>query len=468
MAKQFCLTPVDVPEIETTNRRICTSVPHSDAVKIIEELREYEPASMSGQPPVVWDRAVGYNVYDKWGNKWIDFSSCVVVANTGHCNPQVQKAISDMTEHQLLSNYCFPSEIRARLTKKISEFAPEGLNKVFLLSTGSESTECAIKLARTYGQKTGGPRKIKIVTFEDAFHGRTMGSQMAGGIPGGKTWIVNVDKDFHNVPFPNSFKYEWADPTNPDYSDEKCFEEIIRPLVEQGINFDEIAGIMTETFQGGWAELLPAGVAGILRDFCDKHNIVLIFDEVQAAFGRAGKRFGFEHTGITPDLICCGKGISSSLPLSCVIGKKDIMDLYGPNQMTSTHTGNPLSCAASLASISYLLENDLISHAAEMGNVCRDKLAEIQNKYKDVIGFVKGAGLVWAVVFTKKGTKEIDPDFAHDVVELSMRKGLLFFAPVGAGATLKICPPLVINEEALLEGLDAFEEAIGEAAALRG
>ncbi|MDR1754897.1 MAG: aspartate aminotransferase family protein [Eubacterium sp.] len=465
MAKQFCLTPVDVPEVETKNRRICTSIPHRDAVKIIEELREYEPISMSGQPPVVWDKAVGYNVYDRWGNKWIDFSSCVLVANTGHCNPNVQKAVSDMVDHQLLNNYCFPSEIRAKLVKKISEFAPEGLDKVFLLSTGSESTECAIKLARTYGQKVGGKKKIKIVTFDDAFHGRTMGSQMAGGTPAGKTWIVNVDKDFHNVPFPNSFKYEWADPAHPDYSDEKCFEAIMKPLVEQGVDFDEISGIMTETFQGGWAELISVGVARILRDFCDKHNIVLIFDEVQAAFGRTGKRFGFEHMEIVPDLVCCGKGISSSLPLSCVIGKKEIMDIYGPNQMTSTHTGNPLSCAATLASIDYLLEHDLISHVSGMESVCRDKLEQIRKKYKDVVGFVKGVGLVWAIVFTKSGTKEIDPDLAHDVVESAMRKGVLFFAPVGTGATLKVSPPLVIDKEALLEGLSVLDEAIGEALA---
>ncbi len=152
--KQFNLKPKKVPKINTKYRTINTEIPNPESVDIINQLRKYEPNSMTGQPPVVWDKAIGINVYDKWGNKWIDFSSCVVVANVGHCNPKIQQAIISMTEHGLLNNYCFPSEIRAKLTKKIIEdIAPEELDKVFLLSTGSETTECAIKLARTNGIK---------------------------------------------------------------------------------------------------------------------------------------------------------------------------------------------------------------------------------------------------------------------------------------------------------------------------
>ncbi len=466
--EQFDLRPKEVPHIHTKYRTIQTTIPNPESVAIIEGLRKYEPISMSGQPPVVWDRAEGINVYDAQGNRWIDMSSCVVVANAGHCNPRVKQAILDMVQHGLLNNYVFPSAIREKLTKKIIEVTPPELEKVFLLTTGAESTECAIKLARTYTRRHD-PDKNIVVTFEDGFHGRTLGSQMAGGSPRDKQWIRNLDPDMVQIPFPNSFKYEWADQTRSDYSDDRCFSKLLEHLERAGIkNHDKISAIMTETFQGGWCELIPAGVLQRLRRFCDAHHIVLIYDEVQGGFGRTGKMFGFMHGGIVPDLVCCGKGISSSLPISCVAGRKEIMDLYGPGEMTSTHTGNPVSCAAALASIEYIVENDLAGHCAEMEKVMAKRVAAIQQKYPDWIGFAKGVGLAWAIIPVIPGTKELDCAFAHDVVRIAMEKGVLMFAPVGSGATLKLVPPLVITEDALLEALDVIDESIAQAIAERG
>ena len=470
MAKgtQFDLTPKAVPMVHTKYRTIQTPIPNEQSVEIIERLRKYEPRSMSGQPPVVWDRASGINVFDAQGNRWIDFSSCVVVANAGHCNPEVQDAIVKMTEHGLLNNYVFPSEIRSRLVEQIVAVAPEGLDKVFLLTTGAESTECAIKLARTF-TRAQDPEKNIVVTFLDAFHGRTLGSQMAGGSANDKRWIRNLDPDTIQIPFPNSFKYEWADQSRADYSDDVCFQKMMDALKDAGVtNFDKISAIMTETFQGGWCELMPSGVLRKLREFCDAHQIILIYDEVQGGFGRTGKMFGFMHAGIVPDLVCCGKGISSSLPLSCVIGRQDIMDTYGPGEMTSTHTGNPLSCAGALASIRYILEHDLVGHCAEMEKVAAKRVAAIKEKYLEHIGFAKGVGLAWAIVPVVPGTRELDCAFAHDVVRICMEKGVLMFAPVGSGATLKIAPPLVIEEEALNEALDVLDEAIAQAVKERG
>ncbi|MDX1357844.1 MAG: aminotransferase class III-fold pyridoxal phosphate-dependent enzyme, partial [Clostridia bacterium] len=186
-------------------------------------------------------------------------------------------------------------------------------------------------------------------------------------------------------------------------------------------------------------------------------------DEVQAGFGRSGKLYSFQHYDVKADLVCCGIGISSSLPLSAVIGRPDVMVLYGPNKMTSTHTGNPVCCAAALANINYMLENDLIGRSAELGKVLEERLDKMVAKYPEYIGNCEGKGLVKALVFVKKGTKEIDPDLAHDIVRISIENGLLFFAPVGAGSTIKVCPPLIITEDALLEGLDILDEAIAEA-----
>ncbi len=169
------------------------------------------------------------------------------------------------------------------------------------------------------------------------------------------------------------------------------------------------------------------------------------------------------HAEITPDLICCRKGITSDMPLSSVIGWRDVIDLYGPNEMTSTHSGNPVYSAAALASIQQILEEDLTGNANKLQDVCHDRLTALQQKYPHHIGFVSGYGLVWAIVFTKPGTREFDMDLAHNIVERSMQKGLMFFAPVGSGSTIKVCPPLVINKEALVEGLDVLEEAVSEA-----
>jgi len=463
MARTFNFNPKNVKKIDTKHRRIVTPIPVPDSSVIIEELRRYEPRSMTGQPLVIWDRAEGYHVYDKFGNKWIDFSSGVVVANAGHCNPEVKKAIIEQAEHGLLHNYCFPSEIRGKLAKKLIEITPDPLDKVFLLTTGAEATECALKLARTHGQKVGGKEKIKIITFDDAFHGRTLGAQQAGGSAKAKEWIVNLDPDINQVPYPNSFKYSWADVNDPRYSDEKCFDKFLFYLFEKNIKPQQIAGIMSETFQGGWVEMMPEGFVQRLRKFCDENHIILIFDEVQAGFGRTGKLFGFEHYNIVPDLICCGKGISSGLPLSAVIGREEIMNLYGPNEMTSTHTGNPICSAAALASINYILQNDLVERSENLGQICKEKLIALQNKYPDIIGQVKGIGLVWCIIIVKNGTKEIDPNLAHDIVRISLEKGVLFFAPVGAGSSIKVCPPLVITEGALKEGLEVLDDSVKEA-----
>ena len=468
MAKSFEMISRKVPQVHTKHRTIVTDIPNQGSLDIIAELRKYEPRSMSGQPLVVWDRAEGFHVYDRYGNQWLDFSSGVLVANSGHGNPAIKQAILDQVEHGLLHNYCFPSEARMKLTRKLAEIAPAGLDKVFLLTTGGEATECAIKLMRTWGQKvSGGTKKIKIVTFADDFHGRTMGAQMAGGSPKGKAWIVNHDPDMHTVPFPNAFKYEWADESRVDYSDDTCWTSWLSYLDAQKIAYDDIAGFLPESFQGGWVQLMPLGFAKRLRKFCDDQGALLAFDEVQAGFGRSGKLFTYQHYGVEADLVCCGKGITSSLPLSAVIGRSDVMDVYGPNEMTSTHTGNPVCVEAALANIDYMMEHDLIGNAARLAEVCRVELEKIQKRHPQVLGFVRGVGLAWALVFTQKNSKEIDPDLAHDIVRLCIESGLMLFAPVGAGATIKVVPPLVITEEALREGLDVLADAVDAAVALR-
>jgi 4-aminobutyrate aminotransferase / (S)-3-amino-2-methylpropionate transaminase / 5-aminovalerate transaminase len=446
------LSPRTVPLVETKYRRIVTPIPVPESISILEQLHRFEPRSMSGQPPVVWDRAEGIQVYDRWGNRWLDWSSGVLVTNAGHAHPKIRQAIIEQVDHGLIHNYCFPSEIRANLAEALAQIAPERLKKVFLLTTGSEACECALKLARTWGQNIGGNEKITLVTFSNAFHGRTLGSQMAGGIPALKQWIVNLDRNIVQVPFPDGFRC-------PDTR----FDLFEQSLAEQNIRPETVAGVMTETYQGGNASFAPPEYIQKLRVWCDRHRALLIFDEVQAGFGRTGKYWGFEHYDVTPDLICCGKGISSGLPLSAVIGRSDVMDFYPPGAMTSTHTGNPVCAASALANLHVIAKKNMVEQARAMGEILQPELRRIGRRFSQHIGAVHGKGLVASFHIVKPGGIEPDSVTAKAIVLRAIEKGLMLFSPVGyGGASVKISPPLTTTEEPLREGIAVIEEAFQE------
>ena len=455
MGKEFSITPRQVPRVETKYRRIVTSLPHPDSLPTLEKLRLFEPQSMRGQPPLVWDRAEDIFVYDKYGNRWLDWSSGVLVTNAGHGAPEVRKAIIEQVNSGLLHNYVFPSEERAALVEQLIQLAPSGLDKAFLLSTGSEATECAIKLARAHGIRNGGNTKIGIVGAERGFHGRTLGAQQAGGIPGQKGWIVNEDPAIVQVAFPDGY---WTEDTS--------FGGFLATLDRKGLKPSQVAGVIFETFQGVGPDFAPADYIRQLAQWCKANDVILIFDEVQAGFGRSGKFWAFEHYGVVPDVICCGKGISSSLPISAVIGRTEVMDQFPPGSMTSTHTGNPICCAAAMASIRKILSENLTANAARMGQILDAGLKQIQGRHSAVIGHYSCRGLVGGLQMTKPGMKEPNHDLAHSIVERCFHKGLLFFSPVGAwGQTVKIAPPLTIGEEAIREGLSVLSETVDEAVA---
>jgi len=452
MAKEFSLEVTEVAPVATKHRQVSGFVPDSGTVESIKQLRTVEPRSMRGQAPIIWDRAEGVQVYDKKGNMWLDFSSGVLVTNAGHGHQRIVEAIIAQVSQPLLTSYCFPNRARIELTKKIASLAPEGLKEVFLLSTGSEATECALKLMRTFGRRKGGDQKSVIVSFENAFHGRTLGAQQLGGIAAGKAWIKNLDPEIVQAPFPDGFRCE-------DIS----FSLFEKTLAARNIAPQNVAGVITETYQGGGVDFLPRQYAQDLRDWCDKYGAVLCFDEVQAGFGRCGRQWGFELYGVAPDLFCLGKGISSSLPISAVVGKQEIMDLYGPNEMTSTHSGNPVCCAAALANIEAIIEEGLIENSAKVGAVLQAELHNIKEEFSEVVGACHGAGLVAGLLMVKKGAKEPDYELAWEAVNRCFRKGLLLFAPVGfGGATIKIAPPLCIGEDAVREGCEVIRESISQ------
>ena len=446
-SKEFSLTPVAVDPVETKYRKICTQIPMPESVEMLKKLRDLEPRSMGGQPPVVWHHGDDCTVSDAYGNQWLDFSAGVLVTSAGHGRPEIVKAIADLANQGMYHSYCFPTEVRIKLIEKITSMLPAPLTRVFLVTTGSEATECCIKLARTKALRDGKPDKKIMVTFENDFHGRTLGAQLAGGSSGLKDW-TGGSPDFVQVPFPDGFR-------QTDIS----FDVFEKSLADQGVNPDDVCGVMGETYQGCNATLFPAEYAQLLRKWCDKHSAVLIFDEVQAGFGRTGKLFGFMHFGIVPDLVACGKGISGGMPLSAVLGTEELMSMYGPGEMTSTHSANPICSAAALANIEVIEKENLIENAAKLEGVLLEGARKIQAASNGKITHVAGAGLVVALQFTKPGTPQPNPDFAHAMVEKAVQKGVMLFAPVGVGGcAIKINPPLTISEEALREGIDVLEE----------
>lgn len=444
--KEFPLVPHDVDKVETRYRRIRTRIPVPESIPILQKLRAAEPRSMGGQPPILWDSGEGCLIRDPYGNQWIDFSSGVLVTAAGHGHPKIVKAIVDAATEGMYHAYCFPTEVRARLTEKIQSLLPPPLARVFLLTTGAEATECAIKLARTNGIRAGGAEKNILVTFENGFHGRTMGSQLAGGSEGLKSWLGGNHPEFVQVPYPDGFRC-------PDTS----FDVFTRTLAAKGVDPDRVCGVMSETYQGCNACLMPADYAKALRRWCDQHGAVMIFDEVQAGFGRTGTLFGFEHCGVVPDLACFGKGISGGMPLSAVVGTEQLMSLYGPGEMTSTHSANPVCAAAALANIEAILEDDLIGNAKRLEPILLDSGRRMMESSNGRIGRADGAGLVLALQFVTPGTTTPDPELAFEVVTKAIQSGVMLFAPVGVGGgAIKVNPPLVVTEDILREGLDVL------------
>ncbi|MCP9796852.1 aspartate aminotransferase family protein [Cyanobium sp. Lug-B] len=453
---EFSRSPQQVPFVSTEHRTIRTAIPAPGTQQVLASLDRYESRSMHGQFPLIWERAVDASVFDIAGNRWIDFTSTIFVANVGHSNARVSAAIQAMMDAPIYSCYAYPNRKRAEYLQKLVEFAGKPYEKAFLLSAGTEATEAALKLMRMYGQKIG-KRRRGIVCIEGNWHGRTMGAQMMSSNLAQRDWIGFQDADIHHIPFP----YPWA---LNGASPEAFLDAGLERLASSGIDLEnDVCGFMLETFQGWGAVFYPKEFVQAIEKVCGKHRILLAFDEMQAGFGRTGRRFGFQHYEVTPDLIACGKGMGGGVPLSGVLGRSEVMDLPDTGNMSSTHSANPLVCAAGLAVIEELEQRDLVGEAARKGELLFKGLTGLQQRFPDRISDLLGKGLIAAVLFRTPDTGVADSAFTSRVAERCMQKGLLV---VHTGReSIKIGPPLTISDQALLEGIDVLGEAIAEVAA---
>lgn len=443
----------EVPFVSTKFRTIKTAIPAPGTEDILKCLEQYESRSMHGQFPLVWDRAEGSSVFDIAGNCWIDFTSTIFVANVGHSNLRVSNAMREMIDTPIYSCYAYPNKKRAEYLKKLIEFAGKPFEKAFLLSAGTEATEAALKLMRMYGQKQG-KRHCGVICIEGNWHGRTLGAQMMSSNVAQSAWIEYKDPNIHHIPFP----YPWS--LNGKVA-EQFLEEGLEKLRQTGIDLEkDICGFMLETFQGWGALFYPKEFVQAISKFSKRNGIVLAFDEMQSGFGRTGLRFGYEHYDVIPDIIACGKGMGGGLPLSGVLARAEIMDLPDIGNMSSTHSANPLVCAAGLAVIQEIEERSLLNEAVRKGELLFNGLNNIKSKFPNRISGCYGKGLIASIVFCDPDTGLPDGPFASAVAERCMQKGLLV---VHTGReSIKIGPPLIIEDEALLEGLNVLNESILE------
>ena len=449
----FSREPIAVPKVSTKNRLISTPIPAPGTKELLERLDKYESRSMHGQLPIVWDRAKGHSVFDFLGNKWIDFTSMIFVANVGHGNERVKSRVQAAIEKPIFGCYAYPNEIRADYLQKLVEFAGPNFDKAFLLSAGTESTEAAFKLMKMHGQKIG-KKKNFVLAISGNWHGRTLGAQMLSDNRSQRSWVGHDLEDIVHIEFP----YPWnvSEPEAEDF-----LSKSMKKIEDAGISLkDDVAGIMLETFQGWAAVFYPKSYVQALRKICDQNEILLCFDEMQAGFARTGRNFGYEHYEVRADLICCGKGMGGGFPISGVIGKAEVMDLPDVGNMSSTHSGNPVMCAAGLAVIEEIESQSLVSESARKGNLLHSELLNLKSKHSDLISGIYGQGMIASIVFKDPKTGLPNSEFVSHVAELCMQKGLLV---VHTGReSIKIGPPLTIDDGALLEGIGVIEESIAE------
>lgn len=423
------LTPVETPPVLTRYRRIVTPIPAPGSVAEIERLRAVEPHSMAGMPPILWDSAEGFLVRDAYGNQWIDLSSGIVVANIGHSHPELLAAVRAQVDARLLFSYAFPTRIRRELLERLVSCAPPGMDKAILFSSGTEANECAFSLMRKRGVGIS-PGKLVILSIESSYHGRTLSAKHAGGPPGP---IDGMHREtlFHR-----------------QLSGANSFEEDV-----QGIAPESVAGIILESIPGWSTTLYPDAYIRCMMDWAAANNMLVAMDEVQCGIGRTGRFFAFEHYGIVPDLITCGKGLSSSLPVAAVIGRKDILDMASPGDMSSTFGGNPVCAAAALACLNVMEKEKLVERSAQLGVELADSLAQLAARHGPHVKMRNGRGLFHSLHLH-------DAAAADDIVMECIRRGVLLFL-TGRGF-LKIVPPLVIERDALFEAISVIGEVMDQ------
>jgi 4-aminobutyrate aminotransferase len=439
---------------------IKTQLPGPNAKKIIAADAEYvNPAYPRPDFKLVAERAQGVWVEDVDGNIFLDCNAGVAVCSTGHCHPEVVKAIQDQAAqliHICGTDYYY--SLMPELAQKLDEIVPvKRPTRTHFANSGTEAVECALKLAM---HATG---REKFISFFGSFHGRTLGSlSLTSSKVAQRLGFKRQALDVVHVPYPNEYRNPFtAEMCGHGGAAEGALNWIENLLFKTTTPPQEVAAIVVEPVQGEGGYIpAPEGFLQGLRRICDEHGILLVIDEVQSGMGRTGKMFALEHYGVAADIVCIAKGIASGLPLGVCVSRADLMD-WKKGAHASTFGGNPVCIAAALKTIE-LLQRELIANAAGVGDYLKRGLQKLMARH-ECIGDVRGMGLMIGVEFVKDKTRR-EPDAAlRDRVEMaSFERGLIL---LGAGTnTIRWSPPLILTKENVDVALEIFDEAIATSA----
>jgi 4-aminobutyrate aminotransferase len=430
---------------------IKTALPGPKAKAIIERDNKVVSPSYTRSYPFVIARGTGSAVEDVDGNVFLDCAAGIAVNSTGHSHPDVVAAVIDQAQQFLhMSGTDFYYEPQVRLAEEMDALAPwTGATRSFFSNSGTEAIEAALKLVRYHTKRNG------VIAFLGSFHGRTLGSlsltssksiQRRGfGPPLGGVY---------HAPYANCYRCPLG--LSPDGCDAACLEYLEEQVLIHLVSPDEVAAIVVEPIQGeGGYVVPPASFHQRLRELTRKHGMLLVVDEVQSGMGRTGKMFAIEHFGVEPDVVAIAKGVASGLPLGVTTARSEIMG-WPPGSHASTFGGNPVACAAALATIK-LIKDKLMANAADVGAHLMNRLRALQDKHA-LIGDVRGKGLMIGIEFVRdRTTKERATKERDLIVDECFKRGLLV---LGAGRnTLRLCPPLVLTKT----DADTASDIIGEA-----
>ncbi|WP_287759663.1 4-aminobutyrate--2-oxoglutarate transaminase [Acidiphilium sp.] len=395
-------------------------------------------------------RAENAELWDADGKRYIDFAGGIAVLNTGHRHPKVIEAVKAQLDR--FTHTCFqvtPYEPYVALAERLNAIAPiEGPAKTVFLTTGAEALENAIKIARA---ATGRPG---VITFAGGYHGRTLLTMaMTGKVIPYKKRFAPMPAEIYHAPFP----YE---PFGVSVADSiRGIDMLFRADIEP----ERVAAIVIEPVQGeGGFIPAPTELLVALREICDRHGILLIVDEVQTGFGRTGKMFGIEHSGVKPDLMTIAKSLAGGFPLSGVIGRAAVMDAPEPGGLGGTYAGNPLACAAALAVLDVIRDENLVERANAIGATMKSRLERVASR-NDVapITAIRGPGAMIAFdIVRQRGSYEPDPDTTKQVIARAREHGLIVISCGVYGNAIRLLVPLTVSDTVLGEGMDALEAAL--------
>jgi 4-aminobutyrate aminotransferase / (S)-3-amino-2-methylpropionate transaminase / 5-aminovalerate transaminase len=425
----------------------------SEQAELAELRRRYIPRGITTAHPLVVDRAQGAELWDVAGRRYIDFAGGIGVMNVGHGHPHVMEAVRaqlDRVTHTSFQVVMYESYLH--LAERLCALAPgEGPKKAIFFSTGAEAVENAVKIARAH---TGRPA---VISFNGGFHGRTLlALSLTGSVVPYKQNFGPYAAEVYQVPFP----YEYR-----GWSTEKALASL-HELFESAVAPERVAAVIIEPVQGeGGFVPAPAAFLHELRALTERHGILLIVDEIQSGFGRTGKFFAIEHSGVTPDLVTVAKSLAAGFPLSGVVGRADVMDAPAPGGLGGTYGGNPVACAAGLAVLDVMRDERLPERAARIGSVVEERMRSWASEHK-LVGDVRVMGAMAGMELVRDRKTKVPADTeTAQILALARERGLILLRAGIHHNVIRTLMPLTIPDDQLDEGLDIIGSALAEVAA---